>query len=149
MGVGESADSCHPSLRFSSIGTHTVASDFFFFFIIYTAATIGCRSDNKTYRFWSDSFHICGSTLSERPRVSFYCFFCSLKKKRVKFAIPCDKASTAVLRRVLGGLTGRWAYAGLETDLSPLIQLGSDERSFSAALVVEGNLGIAGLQRFK
>lgn len=83
MGVGESADSCHPSLRFSSIGTHTVASEvFFFFFIIYTAATIGCRSDNKTYRFWSDSFHICGSTLSERPRVSFYnVFFLFLKKK--------------------------------------------------------------------
>lgn len=32
MGVGESADSCHPSLRFSSIGTHTVASEIFFFF---------------------------------------------------------------------------------------------------------------------
>lgn len=76
-------------------------------------------------------------------------FFLFLKKNELSLQYLVITASTAVLHRVLGGLTGRWAYAGLETDLSPLIQLGSDERSFSAALVVEGNLGIAALQRFK
>lgn len=67
----------------------------------------------------------------------------------LEFVIPCDKTSTASFHCALGGLTGSLSVAGIDTDLNPLIKLGSNERSFSAALMVEGNLSIAGRQRLK